>query len=397
MAMSPWLQDLREQLPVTRQWVYMNTGSSGPVPEPALAAMDQAARALSAAGPGREATVRESEARLEAIRQDLGRFLGCSAERLCYTQNTSDGIAKVVAGLSWRPGDEVITSELEHGSGLLPFAYLRDRFGVRVRLLRPRDGARLTPDELREALTPRTRLICMSHVSYATGARQPVEAAAEMARGHGALLLVDGAQSAGVLPLELETLGADAYAVPGQKWLLGPEGTGVLYISPRAQEHVAPTSIAWASVEHGEGPYEPLSYRLKGSAGRYELATLSLPLLEGLRASVAVLEGIGRRVVWERVATLTGRLKEGLAARPWVQLITPAAAELAAGLVTFNLKGWPAPEVVRLLAERYRVVGRWVPHPQAVRLSVHVFNTEDEVDQVLRALDELASERGSGA
>ena len=163
--MAQWVEALRRQLPVTRQWIYMNTGTSGPVPEPALEAEAQAARAMSEAGPGREATVRAGEARLETIRQELARFLGTSPERLSLTQSTSDGIAKVVAGLPWRPGDEVITSELEHASGILPFAYLRDRAGVRVRLLRPRDGVCLTVDELREALTPRTRLVCMSHVS----------------------------------------------------------------------------------------------------------------------------------------------------------------------------------------------------------------------------------------
>lgn len=392
--MADWVQELRSQLPVTRQWIYMNTGSSGPIPEPALQAEAETARAISEAGPGLEATLRASEARMEAIRHDLARFLGSSAERVSFTQNTSDGLAKVVAGLPWRPGDEVITSELEHSSGLLPFAYLRDRLGVRVRLLRPRDGIRLTPDELREALTPQTRLIFLSHVSYTTGARLPVEAAAEMARQHGALLLVDGAQSAGVIPLELEALGADAYALPGQKWLLGPEGTGLLHITPRAQERVAPTSLAWASVEHAEGPYDPLAYRLKGSARRYELATISLPLLEGLRSSVERLEGIGRKAIWERVASLTGRLKEGLAARPPVELVTPMEPDRSAGLVTFKLPGLPAPEAARLLAERYQVVGRWVPHPEAVRLSVHLFNTEEEVDRVLAAVDELVAARG---
>ncbi|MBO2519148.1 MULTISPECIES: aminotransferase class V-fold PLP-dependent enzyme [Limnochorda] len=389
--MAQWVEALRRQLPVTRQWIYMNTGTSGPVPEPALEAEAQAARAMSEAGPGREATVRAGEARLETIRQELARFLGTSPERLSLTQSTSDGIAKVVAGLPWRPGDEVITSELEHASGILPFAYLRDRAGVRVRLLRPRDGVCLTVDELREALTPRTRLVCMSHVSYSTGARLPVEAAAEMVQQHGALLLVDGAQSAGVLPVNLEALGADAYAVPGQKWLLGPEGTGVLAITPRAQEWVAPTSLAWASVDHGDGPAHPLAYRLKPSARRYELATMSLPLFEGLRASVAILDQVGATAVWERVASLATRLKEGLAARPGVELITPLEADRSAGLVTFKLRGVPAPEAARLLTERYRVVGRWVPRPEAVRLSVHLFNTEDEVERVLEAIDELVA------
>lgn len=387
--MESWVEEIRNLMPVTRRAVYMNTGTSGPVPEPALRAEAEVARYLAESGPGSAEVVRESERRLEQVREDLARFLGSTADEIALTQSTSDGIATVVTGLPWRAGDEVITSELEHGSGLLPFAYLRDRLGVRVRLLRPRDGVRLSADEVREAISPRTRLICMSHVSYSTGARLPVEATAELARARGVLLLVDGAQAAGVLPHRLSELGADFYAAPGQKWLLGPEGTGLLHVDRQALEAVAPSSIAWASVEHTEGPVDPLAYRLKGSARRFELATTSLALFEGLRASTQILEGVGRQAIWDRVASLTGRLKEALAARSGVELITPATPEASAGLVAFRLRGYAAPEAARLLAERYQVIGRWIGYPEAVRLSVHFFNTESEVATVLAAVDEL--------
>ncbi|BAS29127.1 aminotransferase class V-fold PLP-dependent enzyme [Limnochorda pilosa] len=392
--MEGWVEEVRNLLPVTRRSIYMNTGTSGPVPEPALRAEAESERYLSEAGPGSAEALRESGRRLEQVRNDLARFLGSTPDQLAFTQNTSHGMAAVVGGMVWRPGDEVVTSELEHASGLLPFGYLRDRLGVRVRVLRPRDGVRLTPDELREGLSTRTRLICMSHVSYATGARLPVEAAAELARAHGCRLLVDGAQAAGCLPEPLDGLGADFYAGPGQKWLMGPEGTGFLHFAPGAWAVAAPASIAWASVEHEESPAGPLTYRLKASARRFELATISLALFEGLRTATQILEGMGRRTIWERVAALTGRLKEGLAALRDVEVITPMEAERSAGLVAFRLRGLSAPEATRLLAERYQVIGRWVPRPEAVRLSVHFFNTESEVETVLGAVGELTAGAG---
>ena len=194
----------------------------------------------------------------QELRESLAAFLNVSTEELTLTQNTTEGQNLVINGLAWQQGDEVITFSLEHNSVLAPCYYLERRHGTVTKVLP------LAPDEdhdsivskVEAAITPRTKLLFMSHVQFKSGLRMPAERLREVTRQHGVLMLLDGAQGAGHVQLDLHALGCDFYAMPGHKWMLGPDGTGALYIRRELIEQVTPMKVS--------GSRDPLGPRLGG-------------------------------------------------------------------------------------------------------------------------------------
>ena len=216
---------LRIQIPTTRRMTYMNTGWAGPSPTPVAQAIGarleyESERGCTSAG------VIESRDEIHCTAKDaVASLLNASAREIHLTQNTTEGLNIVVSGLPWKEGDEIITFDLEHPGVLLPALQLQKTRGVKATVLR------IGPDEahdevlarLDEALTERTRLVIMSHIEYSSGLRMPVREIGELAHRRGAWLLLDGAQTTGHIPVDVRDLDCDFYAIPGQKWLLGPE------------------------------------------------------------------------------------------------------------------------------------------------------------------------------
>lgn len=383
------LTRMRQFIPISEQVIYLNTGSVGPSPEPALQAEADLSRTLAVQGPAAPFLWDHVRNVTDQARQALAAQLGAPPERIALTHHTSDGINIVAAGLDWRPGDEVVVSALEHASGLLPWWSAARRYGIKV-VQAPISGSTLDPDAVFACFTPRTRVLCLSHVSYATGAQLPVARLCRLARERGILTVVDGAQAMGALDFDVNDLACDVYAFPGQKWLLGPQGTGGVYITESAQTQIHPPFVAWASVVP-DGPLGP-DFRFHPSAERYEVATFSPPLLAGLTASVRFLEQFDRAVIARRIAQATGHVKAELAKMPGVRVITPRAADASAGLITFTVDGVEPTQAVPSLWEQAKIVCRWVgtPNGRAMRFSVHAFNTDAELEGALVAVRRLA-------
>ncbi len=257
--------ELRNSIPALRDQTYLNTGVSGPPPTFALEEEVRWTRWLGETGPGRPDVMQEAFAELDRVRSAVAGFIGADEDQVALTQSCSDGMAVVAAGLPWQAGDEVVVSgELEHISGLLPWYDLQRRRGVVVRTVAARGGF-LTADDVRRAMTDRTKLICMSHVAYNTGAQLPVADVAQLARDRGVWLLVDGAQGPGNVPVDVGRLGCHFYACAGQKWMLGPDGTGALYVAEEAVEAVQATHLGWASVVLEDKPVEQLRLHDRGA------------------------------------------------------------------------------------------------------------------------------------
>jgi len=382
--------ELRNSIPALRDQTYLNTGVSGPPPTFALEEEVRWTRWLGETGPGRPDVMQEAFAELDRVRSAVAGFIGADEDQVALSQSCSDGMAVVAAGLPWQAGDEVVVSgELEHISGLLPWYDLQRRRGVVVRTVAARGGF-LTADDVRRAMTDRTKLICMSHVAYNTGAQLPVADVAQLARDRGVWLLVDGAQGPGNVPVDVGRLGCHFYACAGQKWMLGPDGTGALYVAEEAVEAVQATHLGWASVVLEDKPVEQL--RLHDGARRFEVAGKHVPSLAALRRSTEALRRIGMAAVENRIRHLVARFREGVSRVAGVHLVTPADPDLWSGLVVFRIDGVDVEEAVRRLWERRRIVIRWIPSPRALRASFHVFNTDDEVDALVEAVKELARE-----
>jgi L-cysteine/cystine lyase len=283
-----------------------------------------------------------------------------------------------IFGQRWSPGDEIVTTNVEHGGGLLPVRLAERRFGVVVRQadLTAADGDIF--DALEPLIGERTRMVALSNVSWSTGALFDLGRLIAHCRARDVLVAVDGAQSAGAVPIDAVALDFDYYAFPGQKWLMGPSGTGALYVRSALIEATSPTTIGTGAVaSHADLD----NYVLWPTARRFEGAsTTNLVALAGLTASLRfLLDEVGLDWALTRQRDLADRAIAGLRGLPGVEVVTP---ESHAPLVCFRVAGQRPADVVARLAEQ-KVVGRSVNDTGVVRLSTGFYVLEEEVDRAV--------------
>ena len=384
------VQQIRGEIPALGNLIYMNTGYSGPPIRRAAEAMKDRIDLELLEGPA-SPNVQQSnrEIRAQAAQAAAG-LLNADPQDVLVTRNTTEGLNIVLSGLGWREGDEIITCNLEHGSVMGPSLMIGHRYGVKVRVvnLDPHDPKETILTKFEAAFTPRTKLLFVSHVEYSTGIRLPAPELAQLAHDKGALILLDGAQTGGHLFLDPPGQGYDFYSIPGQKWVLGYEGTGVLYINRDLIEQVHPSHTGGRGVLH---PVDPDNIQPNSaSMDKFTGGSVSVPLQAAFVEAAKFIQSVGVEEIEARNVALASRFKAQLWEMPHVQVNAPADPELSSGLVAFAVTGWEPPAVVTHLWEDHQIVVRQVPSPAAIRASLHFFNTEEEVDRLARAVAALA-------
>jgi L-cysteine/cystine lyase len=382
------LAAVREALPATSAGIYLNTGSVGPLPRETAKAMADHAESELTIGRGAVDFHLQAVERMAEARAAVAAILTADVDTVALTHSTTDGMNVAAWGLEWRPGDRAVTTSLEHPGGVGPLLALRDRHGVDLRIVDVGDGGddERTLAAFDAAIDGATRLVVLSHVAWTTGAILPVGRIAELAHRAGAFVLVDGAQAAGTIPVDVSALGADAYALSAQKWLLGPEGMGALWVEPSAAERVRPTFAGYFGFDQPgiRPPYRPF-----GDARRLEWGNYHGPSVIGFARSCGWLAMyVGLDFVYGRAAALARRTADALAAITGVELISPR--HRLGPLVTFRIGGWPAEAALDELGRRTFVIARTVPETDWLRLSVGFFNTEAELDRLVATVSELA-------
>ncbi len=354
-------------------WRTSIPGTAGPWPTPVVEAMLKALQdeaQLGRASPRGLPGFREV---LLDTRQKLAKLIGAAPGELALVGSTTLGVNVGVWGLEWQPGDEVITTSIEHRGVQVPLQHLAARRGVIVRVAGVGvgdDASSLEP--IVALLGAKTRLVVLSHVSFSTGACLPIREIADAAHAVGAAVLVDGAQAVGAIPVDVRALDVDYYAFPGQKWLCGPEGTGGLFVRQARQAELRPTFVGTRSAQ--------------SDAGAYEHGTLFRPGIEGLHAALAWRSAIGAAAIYARTEHLTTYCATRLQSLPGVELVTPADAR--AGLVCFRLESLDSEgetdldACVTYLAE-HGVSLRAVGETRCLRVSCGFFNTEGEIDRLV--------------
>ena len=376
-----WAEVRREFL-ISDELAYMNSGTLGPLPKPVFYAVVDGYRAL-AADPGRENP--RQEAVQDVLREKLASFVNAAPGEVALTRNTTEGMSFIANGLDLKAGDEILCSFHEHPGGLEPWKIKAKRHGVVVRELPfpiPASDPAEILNRFEDAITPRTRVISVSHATYPTGFMLPVRELAALARRRGILTLVDGAHAIGMIDLDMNDLGADFYASSPYKWAGAPVGTGFLYMRRESQDRVWPTvaSMGWDEEEAGAKRYDRLSQR----AGPLLLATLR---------ALEFQNAIGRGRIEQRVRALAARLRERLREIPGVTLYASDHPELCCGLTGFTLEGFDRMEVVDTLWRRNRVWVRETDHGlNTVRASTHHYNTKDQVDRLAEGVQRIFSE-----
>jgi L-cysteine/cystine lyase len=384
----PALPAVRAQLPALGSTAYLNSGAVGPLCLPAARALADWAEEAPGRARGSLEGFGRVAARAAAVRAAAGRLVGAGPGEMALTANTTHGVNLAAWGIDWRPGDEIVTTALEHPGVTVPLAVIARRSGARLRVIEAgRSGGDLER-AVGEVAGPRTRLVALSHVSWSTGAVLDVAGAARAARAVGALVVVDGAQAVGTIPVDAAALGADAYAFPAHKWLLGPEGLGALWVRPEALGRidvtVAGLESAAGGAAHGvDGAMEP-----HPGARRYEASTAPAALLAAWEAALAWLEGLGWPWVHGRVRDAQAAARGALAAIDGVEVLTPPGTQ--AGLVTFTAGGRdPVAAAAELAANG--VVVRSLVRPEALRASVGFFTDEGDVARLAAGVAALSS------
>ena len=370
-------RDLRASIPALDETTFFNTGASGPSPQSVLDAATDCLTHHKATAPAAEGMYTAAREARAASRETIAAHLGASPDELALTESTSDAISALAAAVDWQPGDVVVRTDLEHPAGVLPWQRAARKHGVEVRVLETTEG-RIDLDAYAAAVDD-ARLVCFSSLSWNYGTRLPVAKLVEIAHDADCEVLVDAVQSAGQTPMDLDAWGADYVAGSGHKWLLGPWGSGYLYVRAGSGQDLHPAQVSYNSVED-PGAEE---YTLKATAQKFERGTASPAPHVGMAAAIDRFESVGMETVESRIESLTDRLK---AALPGERLLSPEDFE--SGLVTIDADE-PERVVEALNAEEIWI--RSLPEPDAVRASVHAFNTDAEIDALVAALDDCGA------
>lgn len=390
---------LRACMPALANKSYFNYGGQGPLPTPSLEAIVDTWQRIQELGPFTD-DVWPLIGRLSGdLRSRLAAWCGVPPTRVTFTENVTMGCVLPLWGLPWQSGDEILLGDAEHPGVVAACRELAHRLQLTITSLPVRDlsgdGAEADAAvlaRLDRSLSPRTRLVVLSHLLWNSGRTLPIEAVAERLAQHPRRpwLLVDAAQSLGSLPVAEAARAADIYACTGHKWCCGPEGLGVVVLSERLLEEARPTLIGWRSLQDeskAEAPYHR-------DGRRFEVATSCTPLMAGLARSLELLEAEGdAEARLTRIRAASSRLWRGLQALPGVLPLLPVAPP--AGLVSFTLQrrdGSPIEpaSVVRALGAQ----GLWLrslPDPVCLRACTHITTLDAEVDRLLAALAALVA------
>ncbi len=383
------LAAVRAALPALASGIHLNTGSVGPMPAEVAAAMAEMEAYERDIGRAHVDYYLGSLERMAEARAGVAAVIGADLDEVGLTHSTTDALNLATWGLDWRAGDRAVTTTQEHAGALAPLYALRDRLGVELAFAEVGDGSddEATLAALDDAIAPATRLVSVSHVLWSTGAVLPVARIAALARNRGALVVVDGAQAAGAIPVSVRELGADAYSVPAQKWLLGPEGMGALWVDRGAWERIRPSFA---------GHFSLASYDSRGGAAwhpdarRFEGSNWHRPSVVGMARAIGWLSMfVGLEYVHRRGPAMARRAADALAAIPGVELVTPR--DRMATLVTFRIGGWAPQEALDELGARVFAIARTIPLLDALRISVGFFTSEDELDRFVGAVRLIAA------
>jgi len=287
------ISSIRSQLPVCGNLIYLNTGWSGPSPISVVAAIKTRLDYEMEQGPTTPDVHQSGLAIREQTREAIASLINADPSEVAITKNTTDGLNHVMNGLTWEDGDEIITCNLEHGSVLIPSHFQNLRHGVNITVLDfdTDEPSGSIVEKIQNAITDRTRLVFLSHIEYSTGLRMPVKEIRRITKDARVMLLLDGAQTAGHIKLDMKDIDCEFYSIPGQKWLLGPEATGALYIRQDILEKVSPTQVAGKAVVPDHNPYEIET--ISDSMDKFQVTSTNVALHAGLLEATKFIEEIG--------------------------------------------------------------------------------------------------------
>ena len=370
--------DVRDQFPLLRDRIYFNTSTTGICPQLVLHAVGDHMKQLEQSGDSGHSAKLWQE-----VKEGVGQFLNCSADEIAFTRNTTEGSNIVCNGLRLQPGDEIITSSHEHVGNTITWLARARRDGLSIRVFEPANDEKKTVDRIEALLNKRTRVLSIPHVSCASGQVLPVEIIGNIAKANNLFYFVDGAQALGCTPVNLKKIGCHAYATSGHKWLLGPNGTGFLFVHQDWLDRVQATHVG-AHSNTGDFCMKTGSFSFIDSAQRYEYGTINTSLIAGIRAALCFWQEIGSEAIWQHNLRLVNQFSEGLHSIGAQVLTTTRSASI----LSFSIPGIAYADLQIYLwnEHRIRLRGIYEGRLDVLRASIHLYNTPAEICRALEAI-----------
>ncbi len=363
------IDEYRKLYPVVKSGtIYMNHAATGPLSTKVVAAVDKYLRERSETNIDNYAIFQPT---LNETRSFAAKLLNTTPDRVAFFDNTTNAINLLAAGLDWKPGDRIILNDIEFPANVYPFLNLK-RLGVEIDFVQNRDGKILIED-VEAMMTPRTRLLSISHVQFLTGYRADLNALGELCKRRGIVFAVDAIQSAGVVPIDVDSMKIDFLATGGQKWLMAPQGIAFAYVSSEMQERLKQAYLGWTSIKNFFGEFTRYRLDLDDTARRYENGTLNYIGITSLHESLGTLLEVGIERIEEHVLDLSDRLIGDLGSLG-MKVYVEGERRARAGIISIKV---PDADVYtsKLAKSKIEVAVR----QGVIRVSPHFYNTEEEI------------------
>lgn len=381
--LAPYVGNV-EAFPVLGEWDFFNHAGVCPMPRAATDALRKYAAESERGG----YLMTSWYADVERLRVLCASAINAHRDEIAFVKNTSEGLSIVASGLDWQWGDRIVTTAVEYPANIYPWMEVARSRGAKLVMVPEEadaDGRRWVPTEkiLREAADPRTRMVSLSHVEFASGQRHDLATIGAFCRENRKLFNVDAIQSIGALPVDVRAMHIDYLSADGHKWMLGPEGAGIFYCRRELLERTRPLMVGWMNVVNNES-YGDYDYTLRPDAGRFECGTYNIPGLLALRASLELLvNGAGIDAVAGRIKLLTDRLEAGLQRRGYA-VLSPRSGEQWSGIVSFASPTHDHAAIVRALRREHRT--EIALREGRLRAAPHFYNTEAQIDRLVEHL-----------
>ena len=385
------LAAIRQALPALADVIYMNNGTEGIMAEPVLTTYFDVLGRFERYGYW---VRRQIVDQMQEARTRLATVLNAAPDEVTVTRSGTDGVSIVMGAFPFQSGDQILIGSEEHPAITYPSFALQTTIGVEVRRFTFHHDPQKTLESFASQLTPKTRMAAFSHVSCETGIRQPAKEMIDLAHRQGARVLLDGAQSVGMFPVDFQALGCDYLTGSVHKWLCGPKGSGVLAIRKDRLDELTPKYVGGGSLADGF-PWDQLDHpetirvSFAPSASRFEYGMLNPALYVGIVAAVNYLDGIGWQAIADHERELVTQLKHRLSAIDGVTVQTPLNWEHASAILNFKIDGVTGKDLNLRLWNDWKVVQRAVRDPDGVRLSVGYYTSSDDLDRIVEAVTSI--------
>jgi selenocysteine lyase/cysteine desulfurase len=377
-------EDLKKHFILSEKRTYLNTAGLGPSTKSTIQSVHDWTMRME----------KESETGhgwIKSSRQTLADFFHVLPEEMSFTRNTTEGVNIIARGLEFKKGDEIILTNHEHVGGIAPWILLREEIGLEIKVVELDLNGEDNLRRIKEAISNRTKLLFVSHVTCTNGMQLPVKELAEFCRSKGILSFIDGAQAVGNIAVNLSDIDPDFYAASGHKWLLGPKSTGFLYINQKSFSKVKPHFVGAYSVENLDFKSLSVDYVQQGS--REEYGTRSTPVTKGFENAIDFIDRLGIERVQKRGIDLSNYLRKRLKEIPKVQLLSPENPNYQSAILTFKIDGIDYKDVQSKLRKEFKCRTRAIYEADlmGIRVSCGIHLTYKDLDHLIDSIRSISS------